>query len=77
MVSDPETQPLLDHGNNERVRRRSQLDGFDKASTTSTEVTWKTESKLIAKHSVPLIWTYLLQYSYNLVIVLVCSRLST
>jgi MATE family multidrug resistance protein len=77
MVSDPETQPLLTHEHDERVRRLSQLEGFDKASKTSTEVTWKTESKLIAKHSVPLIWTYLLQYFYNLVIVLVCSRLST
>ena len=77
MVSDPETQPLLAHERNERVRRLSQLDEFDKASTASSEVTWKTESKLIAKHSIPLIWTYLLQYFYNLVIVLVCSRLST
>lgn len=35
------------------------------------------ESKLIAKHSIPLIGTYLLQYFYSLVIVLVCPRLST
>ena len=77
MVSDSETQPLLANDNNESVRRSSQLDGFDEASKSSAEVTWKTESKLIAKHSIPLIGTYLLQYFYNLVVVLVCSRLGT
>ena len=77
MVQDPERQPLLPEDNEESARRESQGDGFDEATKSLDETTWKTETKLIARHSIPLIGTYLLQYFYNLVIVLVCSRLST
>jgi multidrug resistance protein, MATE family len=41
------------------------------------EMTFKSESALIVKYSTPLIGTYLLQYSYNLIIILVVSRLGT
>jgi Na+-driven multidrug efflux pump len=41
------------------------------------ETTWKAESKLILRYSTPLIGTYLLQYFYNLVIILVVSHLGT
>lgn len=39
--------------------------------------TWQTEYTLICRNSIPLVGTYLLQYFYQLVIVLVASRLST
>lgn len=41
------------------------------------DTTWKIESKLLAKYSTPLILTYLLQYSYNMVMVYVAGRLGT
>lgn len=41
------------------------------------ETTWKIESTLLLGYSVPLIFTYLLQYFYNLVIILVVSHLGT
>jgi MATE family multidrug resistance protein len=41
------------------------------------DMTFKSESALIVKYSTPLIGTYLLQYSYNLIIILVVSRLGT
>jgi hypothetical protein len=41
------------------------------------EMTFKSESALIVKYSTPLIGTYLLQYSYNLITILVVSRLGT
>ena len=37
--------------------------------------TWKAETRLMISHSVPLILTYLLQYFYSLVIVLVVGRI--
>lgn len=77
MVRDEERQPLLPNDNDGLGRRTSQVEGLDEATKLLDETTWKTETKLIAKHSIPLIGTYLLQYFYNLVIVLVCSRLST
>ena len=40
-------------------------------------MTFKSELALIVKYSTPLIGTYLLQYSYNLIIILVVSRLGT
>ena len=78
MPEDLETQPLLaGNDNDDSDQGPGQLDGHDKTPKAFDEVTWQSESKLIAKHSIPLIGTYLLQYFYNLVIVLVCSRLST
>lgn len=41
------------------------------------ETTWQAEIKVLAKYSPPLIVTYLLQYSFNLVTVFVAGRLGT
>jgi multidrug resistance protein, MATE family len=41
------------------------------------ETTWQFESKLLFKYSAPLVVTYLLQYSFNLVAVLVAGHLGT
>ena len=41
------------------------------------ETTWQAEIKLLAKYCPPLILTYLLQYSFNLVTVFVSGRLGT
>jgi MATE family multidrug resistance protein len=39
------------------------------------DTTWRIESSLLFKYSAPLILTYLLQYSYNLVMVIVAGQL--
>ncbi|KAK3707127.1 hypothetical protein LTR37_012296 [Vermiconidia calcicola] len=77
MVADLETQPLLATNRNNSTQAAPQQDEIDKTPKAAEEVTWRSETKLITKHSLPLICTYLLQYFYNLVIVLVCSTLST
>ncbi|KIX96309.1 uncharacterized protein Z520_08087 [Fonsecaea multimorphosa CBS 102226] len=41
------------------------------------ETTWKTETKLLARYSGPLMLTYILQYSFSLVTVYVAGRLGT
>ena len=41
------------------------------------ETTWQAEIKLLSKYAPPLIVTYLLQYSFNLVTVFVAGRLGT
>ncbi|CAG8958070.1 hypothetical protein HYFRA_00000414 [Hymenoscyphus fraxineus] len=41
------------------------------------DTTWKVETKALAKNSAPLVLTYLLQYSYNLVMVYVAGKLGT
>ncbi|OAL39214.1 hypothetical protein AYO20_01532 [Fonsecaea nubica] len=41
------------------------------------DTTWKTETKLLARYSGPLILTYILQYSFSLVTVYVAGRLGT
>lgn len=76
--SDPETQPLL--ATNTRDSTTVPSDSLDKAAGANTdpeEITWLSETKLLTRYTVPMIGTYLLQYFYNLMIVLVCSRLST
>ena len=76
MTADLETQPLLISRNDTAAQDPCHLDKANK-QTEPDEVTWRIESRLIARHSIPLVATYLLQYFYTLVIVLVCSRLST
>ncbi|KAK5092414.1 hypothetical protein LTR70_005551 [Exophiala xenobiotica] len=45
--------------------------------THGPETTWKNETKLLARYSAPLVVTYVLQYSYSFVTVLVAGRLGT
>ena len=42
-----------------------------------SETTWKIETQLLARYSAPLVVTYMLQYSYSFVTVLVAGRLGT
>lgn len=69
-----ERQPLIQrHGGNDGSRDLSgAADG-----ETPTGPKWTSEYSLVMKYSVPLIGTYLLQYLFQMVIVLVASRLST
>lgn len=79
MAPDPETQPLLATSTNDSTTAPG--DSLDKAAATATtdpdSITWLSETRLLARYTIPMIGTYLLQYFYNLMIVLVCSRLST
>ena len=77
MLPDSERQPLLATRTNVSIPGSNQLDKDDEAATAAEEVTWRTETKLIVGYSLPMTGTYLLQYFYNLIIILVCSRLST
>jgi multidrug resistance protein, MATE family len=61
-------------------RERYGSTGDEEASSLKLpdlETTWQAEIKLLSKYSPPLIVTYLLQYSFNLVTVFVSGRLGT
>ena len=78
MSHDPETQPLL--ATSTRDSTAAPSDSLSKtadATTDPSQITWLSETKLLTRYTLPMIGTYLLQYFYNLMIVLVCSRLST
>lgn len=78
MTTDLEREPLLTRQITTESDKSHQREENDASSAESGEpITWQSESKIIARDTLPLIGTYLLQYFYNLVIVFVCSRLST
>ena len=77
MASDLETQPLLVSRTTDPGRSPSIVDKHDDTPKAVDEVTWQSETNLITGYSIPLIGTYLLQYFQNLIVVFVCSRLST
>ena len=70
-ITDPETQPLLDNP------IATQEYGIDRGDSPATEITWRSETALILRQTVPLIATYLLQYFFSITVILVCARLST
>src|ERR1700742_2373478 len=47
------------------------------AKSPDLETTWKAEAAILAKYSGPLMLTYVLQYSFSLVTVIVAGRLGT
>lgn len=76
--ADPETQPLLATSTRDSTTAPSDsLDKSHAAATDAAAITWLSETRLLWRYTLPMIGTYLLQYFYNLMIVLVCSRLST
>lgn len=77
MPVDPELQPLLATSTNDSTTGPPFINKASEASTAPDEITWRSETKLLARYTTPMIGTYLLQYFYNFMIVLVCSRLST
>lgn len=52
-------------------------DGDSGVTATGFETSWKNETKILARYASPLIITYILQYSYSLVTVVVAGRLGT
>lgn len=49
----------------------------DDVTTTGTATSWKNESRVLARYSSPLVVTYLLQYSFTFVTVVVAGKLGT
>ena len=70
-----ERQPLLT--GQQRDERDSEVTSQKLDETTPIPSGWTQEYRLLMSYSVPLIGTYLLQYLFQMVIVLVASRLST
>ncbi|KAJ9642866.1 hypothetical protein H2199_004387 [Coniosporium tulheliwenetii] len=72
-----ETTPLLSSFDPSAQEQADSKNALDSNVGLVLETTWKTESQLLVGYSAPLICTYLLQYFYNLVIILVVSHLGT
>ena len=81
-----ETSALLANGSAAAYERAIESNSYGTSIEASAadpkegpglETTWKIESKWLFKNSAPLIATYLLQYSFNLVLVFVSGRLGT
>lgn len=77
MQDNSETQPLLHRVTSVSTPTTVGISKDDELPKAVDEVTWQSETRVITRHSIPLIGTYLLQYLYSLVIILVCSQLST
>lgn len=75
MVVMSERQPLL--GDQQHEDQGSETAIHDPAKDTPIQSTWTSEYRIVMSYSFPLIGTYLLQYVFQMVIVLVASRLST
>jgi multidrug resistance protein, MATE family len=82
-----ETAALLGEGGLQAVERIAENDRQQSNYGTNDEdvwkqdsavkTTWQAESKLLFRYSAPLILTYLLQYSFNLVTVFVAGHIGT
>ena len=75
-----ETAPLLSQVSGSSVKAQIYNDHLQHCNTTDEiepETTWKIEAKLLAYSSAPLVATYVLQYSYPFVTVLVAGWLGT
>ncbi|KAF2716440.1 MATE efflux family protein [Polychaeton citri CBS 116435] len=86
--SDAERQPLLQHDTSAEAVAQLHQNGLDKPNDDGQKDSnlydsngegdsWQVEVRTVIRYSIPLIGTYLLQYFYSIVIVLVASRLST
>ena len=74
-MSEAEREPLLGVPSPARDRQENVENASDAKSDGENDIDWKHETSWILRNSVQLAGTYLLQYSYNLVIILVVSRL--
>lgn len=54
----------------------SEENGLD-GEEVDFETTYKKEGKILARYATPLVITYMLQYSYNIVIIYVCGQIGT
>lgn len=76
-----ETSALLNNGGVQPTHRIADHYGTNAEDVwkqdCDIETTWQAESKLLFRYSAPLILTYLLQYSFNLVTVFVAGHLGT
>ena len=75
MTAESERQPLLDNQRHEIGDEAIASQNLDE--TVAIPSTWTEEYRLLLSFSIPLIGTYLLQYLFQMVVVLVASRLST
>lgn len=87
-ISSSETAPLLQQASITKARNETPegiLQGYDTipaaddeaVKTGGVETSWKNETKLLVRYATPLIATYVLQYSYTLVTVIVAGKLGT
>lgn len=72
-----ETTSLLSSFDPSALEQADSKNALDSDVGLVLETIWKAESQLLLGYSAPLICTYLLQYFYNLVIILVVSHLGT
>lgn len=88
MAASSETAPLLKQASITKARGETPnglLQDYDTipsandddVATVGTATSWKNESKVLARYSSPLIVTYVLQYSFSFVTVIVAGRLGT
>lgn len=77
MTSLDAERPLLTQAERDRYGTIDEEGGISDLKLPDLETTWKAEIKILARSSPPLIVTYLLQYSFNLVTVYVAGRLGT
>lgn len=88
MAASSETEPLLRQASITKAHGETPngiLQGYDTipasddaaVAISAGETSWKNESKILARYSSPLVVTYLLQYSYSFVTVVVAGRLGT
>lgn len=88
MAGASETEPLLRRASLTNPHGRpstAQIQQYGVIPSTSelescaihVEASWKTETLILGKYSAPLVLTYVLQYSYSFVTVLVAGRLGT
>lgn len=88
MAASSETAPLLKQASITKARGETPngvLQDYDTIpaanddgiSTVGTATSWKNESKVLARYSSPLVITYLLQYSFSFMTVVVAGRLGT
>lgn len=85
MAASSETAPLLKQASLAKANGQTPNGHLQPYDTTpagdgiidDSETSWKNETKLLTRYSAPLIATYVLQYSYTFVTVLVAGRLGT
>lgn len=88
MAASSETAPLLKQASITKARGETPggiLQDYDTipaatdddVATVGTATTWKNESQVLARFSSPLVVTYLLQYSFSFVTVIVAGKLGT
>lgn len=85
MAASSETAPLLRQASLSKANDQTPngyLQPYDtipagNCALDGSETTWKNEAKLLARYSAPLVVTYVLQYSYTFVTVIVAGRLGT